>query len=88
MVALSFALLRSCKVLSGYEFTGAFAVFDDAADAEWSVHYLDGVADLNVLGFGKKIVDDHVIRPLERPALQVTESDLTGPHNSAGRSRR
>ena len=52
----------------------AFAVFDDAADAERMIERLQRVADFQMLRSGLQIVDDHVVRTFKRSAGKIMKS--------------
>jgi hypothetical protein len=68
--------LCAYQVLQGFQrqtLAAAFAVRNDARDAEIMGQDLDRVADFLVVHAGKIIIDDHVIRPLKRSAGQIAE---------------
>ena len=55
--------------VDGDQLAAAFAAFDDAADAEGMAEHGDRIADLVAGGsMGKHVIDDHIIRALERPS--------------------
>ncbi len=49
----------------------------DAANAETLVEYLEVVANLGVILFGKQIVHNHVVRALEWASRKIT--GMAGP---------
>src|SRR5262249_12508190 len=69
-------VLRAVKVLKNsnlQELAGAFSLLDDAGDAEVVIQDLDGIADLDVLGFCEKVIDEDVVGRLERASAEVVE---------------
>src|SRR5208337_2395572 len=70
-------ILAAGQVLQGtqgQEFPPAFAALDNAAYAERVIEDLDRVPDPGMLGLGKQVVNNYIIRALKRTALQIVEA--------------
>ena len=69
-------ILGSIQILQNsdlQEFSGPLALSHDSRNAKFVVQDFHFVANLDVLRLGQDIVDQHVVRPLERTALDEVE---------------
>ena len=83
--------LGANQVLQGRELqklARPLAVLDDPADAELVIEHFDPVADVHVLLVSEEIVDQDIVRPLERSAGKVMEWPADGLKAVAGRFRK